>query len=149
MIGNESGPATALPIPYRLQDRYPEIEKVYPVIAGYFNNWQVFYGDKKLKASMTCVDSTFFDFFSFKLLEGNRHQALQDRYNAVVSKTFANKMFGQDDPMGKSIRISDSTSVIVTGVIEDIRKSVLPPSDILIRIERVGEFNGGADQDLL
>lgn len=143
VIGNESGPATALPIPYRLQDRYPEIEKVCPVIAGYFNNWQVFYGDKKLKASMTCVDSTFFDFFSFKLLEGNRHQALQDRYNAVVSKTFANKMFGQDDPMGKSIRISDSTSVIVTGVIEDIRKSVLPPSDILIRIERVGEFNSG------
>lgn len=143
VIGNENGPATALPIPYRLQDRYPEIEKVCPVIAGYFNNWQVFYGDKKLKASMTCVDSTFFDFFSFKLLEGNRHQALQDRYNAVVSKTFANKMFGQDDPMGKSIRISDSTSVIVTGVIEDIRKSVLPPSDILIRIERVGEFNSG------
>lgn len=143
VIGNENGPATALPIPYRLQDRYPEIEKVCPVIAGYFNNWQVFYGDKKLKASMTCVDSTFFDFFSFKLLEGDRHQALQDRYNAVVSKTFANKMFGQDDPMGKSIRISDSTSVIVTGVIEDIRKSVLPSSDILIRIERVGEFNSG------
>lgn len=143
VIGNESGPATAVPIPYRLQERYPEIEKVCPVIAGYLNNSQVFYGDKKLKASLMCVDSTFFDFFSFKLLDGDRHQALQDSYNAVVSKTFANKMFGQDDPMGKSIRISDSTSVIVTGVIEDIRKSVLPPSDILIRIERVGEFNGG------
>ncbi|WP_288207148.1 ABC transporter permease [uncultured Parabacteroides sp.] len=143
VIGNENGPMTAVPVPYRLQDRYPEIEKVCPVIARNFENSQVFYGDKKLKASLMCVDSTFFDFFSFKLLDGDRNLALQDRYNAVVSQTFANKMFGQDDPMGKSIRISDSTSVIVTGVIEDIRKSVLPSSDILIRIERAGEFNGG------
>lgn len=144
VIGNEDGPATAVPIPYRLQERYPEIEKVCPVIPNNLDNHQVFYGDKKLKASLMCADSTFFDFFSFKLLEGDPDRALQDRYNAVISETFARKMFGQDaDAVGKSIRISDSTSVIVTGVMEDIRKSVLPYTDMLIRIERMGEFNGG------
>lgn len=143
VLGNETGPMTGVPVPYRLQERYPEIEKVCPVIANSFGNMQVFYGDKKLKSSWLCADSTFFDFFSFKLLEGNRDQVLQDQYNAVVSKTFARKMFGSEDPMGKSIRISDSTSVIIAGVMEDIRKSILPYADILLRIERVGEFNNG------
>lgn len=143
VIGNENGPLTAVPVSYRLQERYPEIEKVCPVIASNFPNEQVFYGDKKLKSSWICADSTFFDFFSFKLLEGNRDQVLQDQYNAVISKTFAHKMFGSEDPMGKSIRISDSTSVIVAGVMEDIRKSVVPYADLLLRIERAGEFNDG------
>lgn len=143
VLGNETGPMTGVPIPYRLQERYPEIEKVCPVIANNFVNMQVFYGDKKLKSSWLCADSTFFDFFSFKLLEGNRDQVLQDQYNAVVSETFARKMFGSEDPMGKSIRISDSTSVIISGVMEDIRKSVLPDADILLRIERIAEFNNG------
>ena len=142
VIGYENGPVTAVPVSYWLQERYPEIEKVCPVIANYFTGKQVFYGDKKLKSSWIFADSTFFDFFSFKLLEGNRDQVLQDQYNAVVSKTFARKMFGTEDPMGKSIRIGDSTSVIVTGIMEDIRKSVLPYADMLLRIERVAEFNG-------
>lgn len=141
VLGNENGPMTAVPVAYRLQERYPEIEKVCPVIAGNFINMQVFFGDKKLKSSWICADSTFFDFFSFNLVQGNRGQVLQDQYNAVISQTFARKMFGSEDPMGKSIRISDSTSVIITGVMEDIRKSVLPSADLVLRIERVGEFN--------
>lgn len=143
VIGCESGPVTAVPVASKLQERYPEIEKVCPVIVRNFDNWQVYYGDKKLKASMMCADSTFFDFFSFKLLEGNRSQAMHESNAVVISRTFANKMFGGEDPMGKSIRISDSTSVMVTGVMEDIRKSVLPYCDMLIRIERAAEFNGG------
>lgn len=143
VIGNESGPATAVPIPYKLEERYPEIEKVCPVIAGQLAGSQVFYGDKKLKADLMAVDSTFFDLFSFRLLSGNPRQVFLDQYNAVVSETFANKMFGQEDPLGKSLRISDSTSVIITGVMENIRKSVLPDADVLIRIERVAEFNPG------
>ena len=42
---------------------------------------------------------------------------------------------------GKSLRISDSTSVMVTGVMEDINRSVIPNADLLVRIERVTEFN--------
>ena len=143
VVGNESGPVTAVPVPYKLQERYPEIEKVCPVIASQLANSQVFYGDKRLKANLVAADSTFFDLFSFKLTEGNPEQVLSDRYNVVVSETFALKMFGQEEPVGKSIRISDSTSVIVTGVMEDIRNSVIPYADILMRIERVEEFNPG------
>ena len=140
-LAHEGGPTTALPIAYRLQNRYPEIEKVCPVILNNVPDFQVRYGDKKLTAKSACVDSTFFNFFSFHLREGDPVNALRDKYSAVISETFARKLFGQEDPMGKSIRISDSTSVIVSGIMEDIRKSVMPYKDILVRVERAAEFN--------
>lgn len=141
VLGNESGEQTAVPISYRLQERYPEIEKICPVIPRSFMGMPVYYGDKKLKSETICADSTFFDFFSFKLTEGLPNQVLQDPYGAVVSETFANKMFGSENPIGKSLRIGDSTNVVITGIMEDIRKSVLPYADMMIRIERAGDFN--------
>ena len=144
VIGNEKGLGTAIPVPYRLKEQFPEIEKVCPVVVpGNFSNILALYGDNMLKVDMMCTDSTFFDFFSFKLLKGNRELALEDPYSVVLSETFARKMFGGEEPVGKSFRISDSTTVIVSGVMEDIRRSVLPSCDILARLERAKEFNGG------
>ena len=59
-----------------------------------------------------------FSALSFKILDGDRDRLLEDPYSAVVSESFARKVFGNDDPIGKSLRISDSTSVMVTGVME-------------------------------
>ncbi|MCD7848252.1 MAG: FtsX-like permease family protein [Parabacteroides sp.] len=102
---------------------------------------QIFYGDKKLTGDLVYADSTFFDLFSFKVLDGDRSRLLGDPYSAVISENFARKVFGSEDPIGKSLRISDSTSVTVTGIMENINRSVIPNTDLLVRIERVAEFN--------
>lgn len=135
VLGNEEHAVSGVPVAYRLKDRYPEIEKVCPVISHNFDGRVVRVGDKKLKADLCFTDSVFFDVFSFDLLSGERNQVLKARNSAVISETFARKLFGLDDPMGQSIRISDSTSVIVSGVMKDIKKSVIPYADLLLRIE--------------
>ena len=140
-IGNEEFLESGVPVSYWLEERYPEIEKVCPVITDQGKSKQIFYGDKKLTADLVYADSTFFGLFSFKILDGDRDRLLEDPYSAVVSESFARKIFGNDDPIGKSLRISDSTSVMVTGVMEDINRSVIPNADLLVRIERVTEFN--------
>ena len=140
-IGNEEFLESGVPVSYWLEERYPEIEKVCPVITDQGKSKQIFYGDKKLTADLVYADSTFFGLFSFKILDGDRDRLLEDPYSAVVSESFARKVFGNDDPIGKSLRISDSTSVMVTGVMEDINRSVIPNADLLVRIERVTEFN--------
>ena len=85
--------------------------------------------------------------FRLNFLSGDKNRVLQARNNAVISRTFANKLFGTDDPIGQSIRISDSTSVMVTGVMEDIKNSAIPYTDLLLRIEGVTEFNGSLGMD--
>lgn len=62
-VGNEDFLESAVPVSYWLEERYPEIEKVCPVITDQGEGMQVFYGDKKLKAGVIFADSTFFDIF--------------------------------------------------------------------------------------
>lgn len=141
-ISSDSSFGTAVPVGYWLEERYPEIERVCPVLLDQVPNHQVYYGDKKVAAAIAFVDSTFFDMFSYRILEGDRNRLLVDPYSAVISQTFARTLFGSESPIGKSIRLSDKTSVTVTGLMEDIDRSAIPYRDLICRIERVTEFNG-------
>ena len=147
VLCNDRGPTSALPIAYRLQERYPEIEQVCPVITNNVGNLIVKRNEKKLTAKPILVDSCFFNFFSFKLLEGDKNRVLEDRNNIVLSKTFANKLFGTDNPVGQSITIGDSTSYLVSGIMEDIKNSTLPYADIIFRVERAHEYNWSISMD--
>lgn len=147
VLANDKGPSTALPIAYRLQERYPEIEQVCPVITTNVGNQIVKNNDKKLTARTVPVDSCFFNFFSFKLLAGDKNRILENRSNVVLSKTFANKLFGTEDPIGQSVIIGDSLSFLVSGIMEDIKHSTIPYADIMFRVERAHEYNWSISMD--
>lgn len=147
VLANDRGPSTALPIAYRLQERYPEIEQVCPVITTNVGNQIVKNNDKKLTARTVPVDSCFFNFFSFKLLAGDKNRVLENRSNVVLSKTFANKLFGTEDPIGQSVIIGDSLSFLVSGIMEDIKHSTIPYADIMFRVERAHEYNWSISMD--
>ena len=68
LVGNENWMATGAAIPYKIKERYPEVEKVCPVVADNSSNIVVVSGDRKLKANVMFADSTFFDFFDFRLI---------------------------------------------------------------------------------
>ena len=147
VLTEEDGPATALPIAYYLKERYPEIEKVCPIITN--NIWPqvVTWNEKKLSAKAMLTDSCFFNFFSFKLLEGDKNRVLEDKNKVVLSKTFANKLFGTNDPIGENVLIGDSISYQVSGIMEDIKNSSLPYADILFRVEQATEYNWSIRMD--
>lgn len=64
-------------------------------------------------------DSTFFDIFSFELLQGNPSSALVAPFSIVLSKTTAEKYFQNEDPIGKSLVDEYGTAYTVTGVAAD------------------------------
>lgn len=146
VLANEKSMGTAVPVAYWLEERYPEIEKVCPAVFDQVER-QITFNDKKYVVKTAYVDSTFFEIFSFELLDGVREQALQESYGAVISESFAHKLFGNENPMGRSLDISDSTTVTITGVMRDIDRSVIPYVDVLLRIERVAEFNPSLSRD--
>ena len=141
LLTGDDGPATALPIAYFLKERYPEIEKVCPIITSNIPPQVITRNETKLSAKVMLADSCFFNFFSFKLLDGDPNRVLEDKGSVVLSRTFANKMFGADNPVGESIIIGDSLSFTVSGVMEDIKNSTLPYIDVLFRVERATEYN--------
>src|SRR5688572_31740804 len=62
------------------------------------------------------TDPNFFTFFSFKLQQGNEERVLQNPFSVVISQNTAKKYFGDEDPVGKTIRYNNTYDFIITGV---------------------------------
>ena len=68
------------------------------------------------------ADSTFFDVFSYHFVAGDAHTSLQEPYSVVLLKPVAEKLFGNEDPIGKVININDNFDkhdFKVTGVVDE------------------------------
>jgi len=68
------------------------------------------------------ADSTFFDVFSYHFANGSPSKALAEPYSIVLLKPTADKLFGKEDPVGKSIEIDNAYGkhdFIVTGVVDE------------------------------
>jgi putative ABC transport system permease protein len=68
------------------------------------------------------VDSTFFDVFTYHFVSGKAAGALTKPYTLVLQKPVADRLFGQEDPVGKVITIEDGygkNNFTVTGVVDE------------------------------
>jgi putative ABC transport system permease protein len=67
------------------------------------------------------ADSSFFNFFSIPVLKGDMKNLLNSPHKVVLSGSTAKKIFGNENPIDKMIKIgNDSTRYLVTGVMGDI-----------------------------
>ncbi|MBO3700420.1 ABC transporter permease [Roseivirga sp. E12] len=105
-----------------LQAEFPEVEAgVRFQSRGAFNAYTVQYKENVFKeVDLFYVDSTFFKVFSFELLAGNPETCLNQPYSIVLTEEMASKYFGQEDPMGKVLKIDNRRDYQVTGVLKDI-----------------------------
>src|SRR5450631_1366924 len=80
------------------------------------------YNDKQFKEDhLAFADSNFLQMFTIPLIEGNATNALVQPNSIVISKAFAKKYFGDDEPIGKSLAIGIRGAVYnVTGVIDKV-----------------------------
>jgi putative ABC transport system permease protein len=67
------------------------------------------------------ADANFFDFFSFRLKSGSKEDVLTRPYSVVLSQAMADKYFGTENPIGKTITIKTDSAYTyqVTGVAEN------------------------------
>jgi len=119
--GELNDAVTAGPMAAALLADYPEVEQV--VRLRQYGGYLVGNGERKFNETeedFMFTDSTFFDVFSFKLLKGDPRTCLSDPRSIVLTEEYAKKYFGNEDPMGKSLRIEQDTNVsVITGVMQD------------------------------
>lgn len=97
---------------------YPEVEAVTRYF--YENTFLFSQGDKNIKSTGTIVDPSFLKIFSFPLVEGNMETALEDVNALVVTETFAKKMFGNVPAVGQVVKMDNTDTFKVTGVLKDL-----------------------------
>ncbi|MCC4212033.1 ABC transporter permease [Leeuwenhoekiella parthenopeia] len=78
-------------------------------------------GTRFSEKDFSYADANFFDFFSFKLKNGNTATVLSKPYSLVLSEDMAKKYFGNQNPIGETLSVrKDSTYLFtVTGVMEN------------------------------
>ena len=130
-----------------LKSNFPEIEKGCCVAniasAAAFNiNGERVYG------STMAADSTFFEMFSYDLVEGNKAEWRVSQDRCMVSREFANAHFGDKDPLGQiiSFNYEGSFQLTVCGVYEDFGNSILKAPDVLIRGDIMPKINSSHDE---
>ena len=71
------------------------------------------------------ADSSFFQLFDFKLIEGNPETALKDPFSIVLTQESAAKIFGNNPAIGELLTLADQDTISynVTGVMEDFPKN--------------------------
>lgn len=93
-------------------------------------------GEKKFaEKKLYWVDGTIFEIFDIKLVQGNPKVALRDPNKVVLSQSAAKKYFGDENPIGKVLKVGSRYSLEVTGVYEDL------PHNFTLDAELMGSFN--------
>jgi len=122
----------------QLRRHYPEIESACGVCQN--NSW-VSCGGDYLSASLLSVNTTFFHVFDYKLLEGDRNTCLTADNSAVLTESFARKLFGAANPMGQTVTIDDTIRFRVTGILQDLDNTVFCHTDMLTNFSRAKLYN--------
>jgi putative ABC transport system permease protein len=77
------------------------------------------YGDKTFFKPGSCFEPGVTDMLSLKMIRGSR-DGLKDINSIMLSESVAKTYFGNDDPLGKMIKVDNKSTVKVTGVYEDL-----------------------------
>ena len=105
-----------------LKKQYPEIEKTCGFVTEFI---KVIDGNGTVNVRTLATDSTFFDFFDFPLLRGNRATCLMQKGCIVVTESFARRMFGTDNVIGKTLTTPYGHKFRVTGVVADFDNTII------------------------
>ncbi|SDK00964.1 putative ABC transport system permease protein [Catalinimonas alkaloidigena] len=101
------------------KDAFPEVEEYVKVVPT--GSLVVGYGEDKLKVEkIYFASSAFFEVFSYPLVQGNPATALTEPNTVVLSASTARNIFGDEDPLGKTVRLNEEVDAKVTGVYADL-----------------------------
>ncbi len=108
------------PVAQAMKNDYPGVEDATRL--NFAGAQKVVYKDKSFKDDqLAFVDPNFFSIFTLPLIEGDAKTALQQPNTIIVTKAFAKKYFGNEDPMGKILNFPDQHAVLkVTGMIDKV-----------------------------
>ncbi len=124
------------PAGLRIRKLLPEVEYVaricrYPAAISYDEN-------KFIEERIYYAEPDFFNIFHFRFIKGDPIKGIRDPNTAFISRSAARKYFGDEDPIGKTIKVDNRMVFQITGIFEDIPGNshikfdiVLPWSNLL------------------
>ncbi|MGZ3873969.1 MAG: ABC transporter permease, partial [Mucilaginibacter sp.] len=128
---------TSPPYAPALKADYPEVEEAIRIdLEG---GGKITYGDRQIDAGdVSFTDPGIFNVFTYHFLSGDPNTALSKPHAIVLTKTLAEKLFGDaTQAMDKTVFFDKNDGQVVTGVIEDV------PANSTFKFSALRSFNAG------
>ncbi|UZD23960.1 ABC transporter permease [Algoriphagus halophytocola] len=108
------------PAPYAptMREQFPEVEQVSRI-----TEWDpqlLSVGENSFYENTSFVDPDFFRIFPFEVLAGNPVQALDQPNTIILTQSTAQKLFGEEDAMGKTVSLAKQLDLEVRAIIQDL-----------------------------
>lgn len=110
-------------------------------VAGWGSDRLLASGDKRIIQHGYYVGQEFLDMFEYEAVQGDPKQALKDPSSIVITQKLAKIIFGEEDPIGKIIKVEDESSLQVTAVLRDLPINSSFEFDYLIPWEQREKVN--------
>ena len=124
------------PVP-TMRDVYADVEDAAKLKTCGLDRVQVA-GEVYLDIEMRCTSSSLFNIFSFDLLQGDPETVLDRPNTAVITRSLARRIFGNEDPVGKTLPIylGDEEQLFeITGLMADVPANTHIDFDLLLSYE--------------
>ncbi|MBQ9230419.1 MAG: ABC transporter permease [Prevotella sp.] len=148
VVGNEMCMMSNFRVGERLKDRFPEVED-WCSMAGYSMTFDI--KGQKVDTKVLVTGPNFFTFFDYRLLTGDRQKVLIAPNQIVVSKSFAQRCWPDESPIGKEMVLGDANdekthfTYTVSGVMDDFDRSIIPDGyECVFNVENLRHFHYSA-----
>ncbi len=123
-------PTTPNPLGPALKQEYPEVKR--SVRVGWSEQHLIDHNDKKRQAKGFITDDGFLQLFNFPAISGNISTALKEPNSLVITETLAKKIFGDDDAVGKIIKLDNRFEMKVTAVLKTLPSNTRFQFDLMM-----------------
>lgn len=90
------------------------------------------------------ADDSYFDIFNYPVLSGEADEILKKPYSIVLTETLSQKIFGKEDPLGKTLSVFYSrmeTQFTVTGIMKDTPKTTHMKTNYLVSFNTIRNWD--------
>ncbi len=135
-------PQMTAPVAPAMQEEFPEVINVTRLSTnreGFFS----YQNRNHHIRNLLYTDSSFFDMFSYDLIQGDQESVMREPYSVVLCEETARKIFGDQNPVGEIIRWNNRDDLMVTGVVKQ------PPANSHLQFSSLVSFSSLYDDKRL
>ncbi|MFY0591147.1 ABC transporter permease [Roseivirga sp.] len=131
-------------------DGFPEVKKRLRTTFYTANRIKLIKNEEEFPGRGLVSDSTFFDFFDFEVLVGDKENVLKDPTSIILTETTAKRIYGEADPIGETLYLeTDQTGYYqVRAIMKDIPSNSSISFDFIVP-SHAEKFWARASQEFL
>ena len=116
------GIGTQQALPYPLRDALKQQASgiKYTVITNWGEGNMLTAGETKITKVGISASEDFLKMFSFDIIKGDKNSPLSDPNSIVLTTSTAQALFGEEEPIGKLVRVDSDKELKVSAIIKDV-----------------------------